>query len=76
MERTLKGWAEANPCTECREQKPPVFTPATHSTTDAVQTTEGWTQSDPRFGCKQHPVKPFVILQDGTKIPFAEYHVN
>lgn len=69
MERTVK-YEDANHCGTCTAL-------ATHSTTDSQQTADGgFTETKPRFGCGEHKVTPNVILIDGTKIPFADYHVN
>lgn len=67
--RTLRSISQANKCGECSD-------PATHSTTDSQQTTEGFVETKPRFGCKGHKVTPLVILIDGTKIPFEQYTVQ
>jgi hypothetical protein len=62
---------DVHQCDTCKNLSK--FTPATHSTKDAVQVDAGWQKTAPRYGCAQHEVLPFVILTDGTRIPFAEY---
>jgi len=74
QKRTLKTWAAANRCDTCKAQG--VFTPATHSTTDSQQTEDGWKETLPRFGCRQHAVAPNVILFDGAVMPLEVYRAN
>ena len=71
QERNLKKWSEAHLCDACRSVN--VRTLATHSTTDAQQTNNGWVETAPRFGCKDHPVEPMVLLLTGAKVPYKEY---
>ena len=72
-ERFLKkDGSDAHWCSTCKTQL------AQTSCQDAVEvpsTTEfrEWKSSEPRYGCQQHPVKPFVILLDGRKMSFEEY---
>lgn len=68
-ERNLASIEDANHCSICTAL-------ATHSTTDAVQTANGWAQTAPRFGCPDHKVAATVTLIDGTVMPFTDYHVN
>jgi hypothetical protein len=67
-------WDEAHTCEVCKVEK--VFTPATHSVTDAKQTAEGWQETAARYGCKNHKVTANVILVDGTVMPWETYRVN
>lgn len=59
--------------------------PADMSCTDAQQTIVNynftddphqesiWTESQPRYGCKSHPVEPMVTFADGRRITAREY---
>jgi hypothetical protein len=77
MQRKLKGLDEANQCDECKRLAVEQIEVASHSTTDARMKEDGtWEETAPRFGCRNHKVVPVVILTDGTRIPFAEYHVQ
>jgi hypothetical protein len=56
-------------CDKCQE-------PATSACTDALQDSnapDGWRQSDKRYGCPAHEVKPNVILTNGAVVEFWEY---
>lgn len=64
----------ANLCGQCLVDER--TTPASHAVTDAIQTADGWRESDKRFGCNQHRVTSYVVLLDGTRIRFRDYHVN
>ncbi len=44
---------EQHKCDVCQE-------PATTGCTDAIELSTGWHQSEPRYGCPEHPVKPVI----------------
>lgn len=47
---------------------------ATHSTTDSVQTVEGWAETpEQRYGCAVHAVEAKIHLIDGRVLSVREY---
>ena len=50
---------------------------ASHSCTDAVQSLAGdWTESEPRYGCAAHPVRPMLYFIDSRVITAEEYEAT
>lgn len=48
--------------------------PATHGTTDSIQTAEGWIETpNSRNGCAVHPVEALVHMLDGRTLTMREY---
>jgi hypothetical protein len=74
-ERFLKKWNEAHLCDTCKAAK--VTTLTTHSTTDFREVAPGvFKETQPRYGCKDHPVVPMVCFLNGTSSTLEEYNAR
>lgn len=79
MERNIRTWKQAHTCPTCKTDPKKISENkedqlASHSVTDCRQMNDGtWVETDPRYGCNDHPVVSMVHLKDGTSLPYSEY---